>query len=153
MRKIRSLFLVLLLSPALLWAAPATSLRVEQAYSYATPAPGITAGGFLTIVNAGAADRLLGGESPAVGRVEIHEMSMAGGVMRMRALSEGLAVPAQGRLQLAPGGYHLMLIEPKQALTPGAKLPLVLRFEKAGRVEVELEVRSRDADAHSHTGH
>lgn len=151
MRKFRQLFLVLLLSPMLALAAP--SLRVEQAYSYATPAPGITAGGFLTIVNAGAADRLLGGESPAVGRVEIHEMSMAGGVMRMRALSEGLAVPAQGRLQLAPGGYHLMLIEPKQALTPGAKLPLVLRFEKAGRVEVELEVRSRDADAHSHAGH
>jgi copper(I)-binding protein len=153
MRKFRQLFLALLLSPTLALAAQSPSLRIEQAYSYATPAPGITAGGFLTIVNAGAADRLLGAESPAVGRVEIHEMSLAGGVMRMRALSEGLAVPAQGRLQLAPGGYHLMLIEPKQALALGAKLPLVLHFEKAGRVEVELEVRSRDADAHSHAGH
>ena len=133
----------LALLPSLVLAAP--TLKVEQGYSYATPAPGITAVGFLTVVNDGPADRLLSVEAPGAARVEIHEMSMAGGVMRMRALPGGLAVPAQGRLALEPGGYHLMLIEPKQALAVGAEVPLTLVFEKAGRLDTRLQVRRRDA--------
>lgn len=150
MRKIRTFFgrlaCGLSLLPALALAAPTTKpgLRVEQGYSYATPAPGITAVGFLTVINDGPADRLVAVESPAAGRVEIHEMSMAGGLMRMRALPDGVAVPAQGRLALAPGGYHLMLIEPAQALAVGEELPLTLVFARAGRIAARLQVRSRD---------
>lgn len=143
MQMFRRLIGSLVLLPSLVFAAPA--LRVEQGYSYATPAPGITAVGFLTVVNEGPADRLVSVETPGASRVEIHEMSMAGGMMRMRALPAGLAVPAQGRLSLEPGGYHLMLIEPKQALSVGGELPLNLVFEKAGRLETRLQVRSREA--------
>lgn len=138
----------LTLLPALALAAPATPslVRIEQGYSYATPAPGITGVGFLTVVNDGPADRLLSVESPAAARVEIHEMSMTGGMMRMRALPDGVAVSAKGLLALEPGGYHLMLIEPKQALAVGGEVPLTLVFAQAGRIETRLKVRSRDAD-------
>ncbi|MDP3857200.1 MAG: copper chaperone PCu(A)C [Stagnimonas sp.] len=148
MRMFRRIFGSLLLLPVLALAAPAAkpSLHIEQAYSYATPAPGITAVGFLTVVNEGAADRLVAVESAAAGRVEIHEMSMDGGMMRMRAVTDGLAVPATGRLALEPGGYHLMLIAPKQALTVGDAVPLTLVFARGGRLETRLQVRSRDAD-------
>jgi copper(I)-binding protein len=152
MRKIRTNFgrfvggLLLLPAVALAAATTAPVLRVEQGYSYATPAPGITAVGFLSVVNTGPADRLLAVESPVAARVEIHEMSMTDGLMRMRALPDGVAVPAQGRLSLAPGGYHLMLIEPAQALAVGAEVPLTLVFARAGRIATRLQVRSRDAD-------
>lgn len=147
-----TLSLGLLFSPLSLAApAEAAGLRVEQPYSFPTPAPGITAGGFLTIVNPGAADRLLAVESPWAERVEIHEMSMDGGVMRMRALPDGLVVPAGATLSLAPGGYHLMLIAPRQALAVDQRVPLSLVFERAGRIEAELRVRPRKVeDAHAH---
>ena len=121
-------------------------LTLLPALALAAPAPGITGVGFLTVVNDGPADRLLSVESPATARVEIHEMSMAGGMMRMRALPDGVAVSAKGRLALEPGGYHLMLIEPKQALAVGGELPLTLVFAQAGRIETRLKVRSRDTD-------
>lgn len=149
---IRGLRAVLLFTPLLAHAAAPSPLRIEQAYSYATPAPGITAVGFLTLINDGPADRLVAVQTAAARRVEIHEMSMAGGIMRMRALPDGLPVPAQGRVALEPGGYHLMLIDPAQALKVGGEFPLTLEFASGRRLDVRLDVRSREAEE-SHAGH
>ncbi len=100
-------------------------------------------GGFMTIANGGATtDRLLGASSPAAARVEIHSMSMDGGVMRMRPVTDGLAVPAGGALALKPGGYHLMLMGLKAPLELGKLVPLTLRFERAGAVTVQLKVEA-----------
>lgn len=152
----RRLGAALALAPVLAFAAGAP--RVESGYSYATPAPGITAAGFLTVVNGPTADRLLSAESPRARRTEIHEMRMDGGVMRMRALADGLPLAAGARLELAPGGYHLMLIDPPQPFAVGESVPVNLVFEKAGPIAATLQVRARDAegtaahgrDAHSH---
>lgn len=100
-------------------------------------------GGFTTITNGGKADdRLLGASSPASARVEIHTMAMDGGVMRMRPVTGGLAIPAGGALALQPGGNHLMLMGLKAPLELGAMVPLTLRFERAGSVTVQLKVES-----------
>jgi hypothetical protein len=71
--------------------------------------------------------------------VEIHEMTMEKDVMRMREV-KGVDVPAKKSVELKPGGYHLMLIELKAPLKPGDKVPVTLRFEKAGEVKAELAV-------------
>ena len=79
-------------------------------------------------------------------------MSMDGDVMRMRQV-EAIEVPAGQRVELKPGGLHLMLMGLKQALPAGTRLPLKLRFERAGEVQVELAVEAagaRAAPAHHH---
>ena len=94
---------------------------------------------WLTIRNTGEADRLIGAESPAADRVELHTHIHDGGVMMMRKV-EGIDVPAGGRAALRPGGDHLMLFGLKGKLSPGDRFPLTLVFEKAGRVAIEMRV-------------
>ena len=109
-----------------------------------TPTAGGTGVGFLVLVNFGSDDdRLLSASSPAADSVEIHEMSMNDGVMRMRALGDGLAIPAGTTVELAPGGTHLMLIGVHEALVAGQTVPVELRFEKAGTTTVTMPVQAR----------
>lgn len=117
-------------------------LAIENAWTRATPPKAPVAGGFLTVRNDDArADRLLSATSPDAERVEIHEMSMTDGVMRMRKLDDGLEIPAKTSTQLKPGGYHLMFIGPKHPFVRGETVTATLRFERAGTREVKLEVR------------
>jgi len=109
-----------------------------------TPTAGGTGVGFLVIANVGDSDdRLLSASSPSADSVEIHEMSMNDGVMRMRALSEGLAIPAGAVVELAPGGTHLMLIGVHEALAAGSTVQVELIFEKAGSATVTMPVQAR----------
>lgn len=118
-------------------------LVIRLARTRETPAAGGTGVGFLQIRNEGDQDdRLVAVETDAAGSVEIHQMSMADGQMRMRALDGGLAIPAGATVDLAPGGYHLMLVGLRQALVAGSAITLKLRFEKAGEGTVELPVTS-----------
>lgn len=120
-------------------------IEIEKPWARATPPGAAIGGGYLVIRNKGpAADRLVGVSSPASARVEIHEMTMEKDVMRMREV-KGVDVPAKKSVELKPGGYHLMLIELKAPLKPGDKVPVTLRFEKAGEVKSELAVESMAA--------
>ena len=84
---------------------------------------------FMDIVNGGQqTDRLLGAACNCAARVELHEMSMAGGIMRMRPAAAGLEIPPAGAVRLAPQGPHLMLMGLKQPLHPGQPVPLTLQF-------------------------
>jgi copper(I)-binding protein len=117
-------------------------LKIEHPWARPTVPGQHTGGGFLQIHNAGATpDRLLGGRTPVAERVELHTMRMEGDVMRMRELA-AVDVPARGRVEFKPGALHLMMTGLKGPLKPGDKLPLVLRFEKAGEVEVMLDVEN-----------
>lgn len=121
-------------------ARPRTALEIRDAWVRQPPPGAPTAAGYFTILNHGrTSDRLIGASSPAAARVELHEMSMAGGVMRMRAAG-GVAVPAEGSVDLRPGGLHLMLIGPR--LTPGRPVPITLRFEGAGELRIVAPVRA-----------
>lgn len=83
--------------------------------------------------------------SPAAEAVEIHTMSMHNGMMKMRQIPV-LALEAGKPVKLEPGGLHLMLINPKQALKEGDTVPLVLNFKQgtraAGAVEVQATVKA-----------
>lgn len=123
----------------------AGALAITEAFARATPPKAQVAGGFMTITSQGAADRLVSAQSPMAGKVEIHEMRMDGDVMTMRPLPDGLAIPAGEAVALKPGGYHLMLMGLKQPLVEGDSVPLVLDFEKAGKVNVTLQVMAINA--------
>ena len=145
--------------PAHAQEVKAGDLVITQAWSRATPGGAKIAGGFLTIENKGAApDRLVSGSADIVGKVEIHEMAMNNGVMTMRPLDKGLAIEPGKTVKLAPGGYHLMLMDLKQPLKQGDKVPLTLDFEKAGKVALSLDVQGVGAQGpagetkHDHPG-
>jgi len=129
-----------------------SQVQISDAWSRATPPGAKIAAGYLTIRNQGAtADRLIGASSPAAARVEPHVTEKQGEVMRMREV-KGYDVPAKGSYELKPGGAHLMLVDIKRPLKEGDKVPLVLRFQKAGEVKVDLEVKALGAPA-GHGGH
>jgi copper(I)-binding protein len=120
----------------------AGDLVITQAWTRATPGGAKTGGGFLTIENKGSApDRLVGVSADAAGKVEVHEMAMDGGVMKMRPVEGGLPIDPGKTVKLAPGGLHLMMMDLKSPLKQGEKLPVTLQFEKAGKVAVTLDVQ------------
>jgi periplasmic copper chaperone A len=86
--------------------------------------------------------RLVAASSPAAGVVEIHTMAMEGNVMRMRAVANGLELPAGKTVELKPGGYHLMLMDLKQTLKAGDVVPVTLVIEGADRKRETLEVKA-----------
>lgn len=128
-----------LLALQMLLAAPAfADVRVQTPWSRATPPGAAVAGGFMTLHNEGAADdRLVSVTTDIAASVEIHQMSMEGGTMQMRELTDGLSLPAGEAVALAPGGYHLMFIDPKP-LREGDTFLATLTFENAGTKEVEF---------------
>ena len=79
--------------------------------------------------------------SPAAGVVEIHEMSMDGDVMKMRALTQGLALPAGKAVELKPGGYHVMLMDLKRQLKAGDTVPVTLVIVGADQQRETLEIK------------
>jgi len=127
------------------------TLAIEQAWARATPPGAPVAGGFLTVRNTdGTEDRLLSATSPDAEKVEIHEMRMDGGIMRMRRMDDGLTIAAGGTLALAPGGFHLMFIGPKHPFAAGQTVTATLRFEHGGERTVRFEVRGMGAGAPTH---
>ena len=121
----------------------AGSIEIKHPWARATPKGAAVAGGYLTIVNTGAAaDRLVGGSSPAAGKFEIHEMKMEQGVMKMRPLDQGLEIKPGATVELKPGSYHLMFLQLKAPFEQGQRVKGTLVFEKAGTVEVEYAVEA-----------
>ena len=121
------------------------SITIDHPCARATP-PGARGGGaFFVVQNGGTTpDRLVRVASPVAGSVELHQMTMDGGVMKMRAMPT-LEVRPGDRVELKPGGYHVMLIDLKQPLKAGDNFPLTLTFEGAGTIEVSVEVEAMGA--------
>jgi copper(I)-binding protein len=134
-------------------------LKIGHPWSRATPAGAKVGGGYLSIENTGGtADRLVSVSAPFAGRTEIHEMATTNGVMTMRPMEAGVEVPAGGKVEFKPGGFHIMFMELKQPLKQDERLKGTLTFEKAGTVEVEFKVESigfkgGGNDASAHKGH
>lgn len=120
----------------------AGDISIEAPWSRATPGGAKVAAGYLTIKNGGATpDRLVSVTADIAERTEIHEMSMTDGMMKMREMPDGVAVPAGGSLALAPMGYHLMFLGLKKPLKEDDTFAGTLTFEKAGTTAVTFEVR------------
>ncbi len=125
-------------------AARHAGIRLSQAWIAKPPTGAPTAAGYLTITNEGRADdTLLGASTPAAEKLELHSMTMDGGIMRMRPMTGGLAIPAGKTVAVAANsGYHLMIIRPKKPLNAGDWAPATLHFAKAGAVSVTFVVRA-----------
>lgn len=124
----------------------AGSLKISMAWVRATPKAAPVGGGYLTIANTGStSDRLVGGSSEVCTSVEIHEMEMANGVMKMRPVSKGLEIKPGDAVVLKPGGYHLMFVGLKKPFEEGQHVKATLKFEKAGSVPVDFLVEGLGA--------
>jgi protein SCO1/2 len=122
--------------------AAETGVRVEKARARLTPAQ--VGAVYLSLVNpSGREDRLLGAESATAGRVELHEVIAQGEVLQMHPRPEGFVVPAGGRVELEPGGKHLMLYAVQAS---PESIPLTLHFEKAGTVHLTVPVSPPGVD-------
>ena len=118
------------------------AIKIENAYVRATAPGQPAAGAFMKIENgAAASDQLVSASSPAAGEVQLHQMSMEGNVMKMGQVKD-ITVPANGTVDLKPGGYHIMLMNIKAPLKAGETVPVKLKFAKAGEVEVKLPVNA-----------
>jgi copper(I)-binding protein len=121
------------------------SLKIDHPFARATPPGARVAGVFVAVENTGTqSDRLLSVSTPMAGVAELHEMWVDAGVMRMRDVA-ALEVRPGEKVQLKPGGYHVMLSELKQPLKVGDKFPLTLKFQNAGAVEVSVWVEEMGA--------
>jgi len=126
----------------------AGDLVLEHPWARATPGGAKVGGAYLTITNKGTtADKLVGGSSPVAKKVEVHEMAMKNGVMTMRPLASGLSIGPGQTVTLAPGGYHIMLMDLSGPLKRNQQVPVTLHFEKAGNVDVSFDVQGIGAQA------
>ena len=117
------------------------SIKIGQVWTREVPPASKVAGGFMTIANTGTEpDTLVGGSLASAGKLEVHEMAMVGGVMKMRELKPGLVIKPGELVTLKPGSYHVMFLDLKALPKTGTPIKGTLIFEKAGKVEIEYKV-------------
>ena len=134
-------------------ASAGESLQAENAWVPWAP-PGLKVHvAYMTIVNRGATDQIIvSAESTDYERIELHRSVIKDGVSTMEAIGE-VKVPANGRVEFAPTGLHLMLIGPRRPQALDGRVQIVLRLSGGEEVDVSAVVRRRDDaghDAHSH---
>ena len=149
MVKTRLLFAALLLLTNAA-AAQTGPVEVKNAWARATPGKAETGVAYLTVETT-APDRLTGASTPVAAKAELHEMTMQGGIMKMRGLA-AVDLPAGHPVMLKPGAVHIMLMGLKQPLRAGESFPLTLDFEKAGKREVTVTIEKAGAMGPEHTG-
>ncbi len=133
-----------------LLAAPATAqVTIADAWVRGTVPGQKATGAFMNLTSATDAT-LVAASSPVAKVVEIHEMAMEGGVMKMRAV-ERLALPAGKPVGLKPGGYHVMLMDITGQLKDGEMVDVSLTFaDKDGKKstqQVRIPVKALTASA------
>jgi hypothetical protein len=124
-------------------AAPAFAadqVKVEQPWMRfiikATPAAG-----YMTLRNeSDKAVTLTGASSPACGMLMLHQSKQEKGIEKMQHVA-GLPVPPHGTANLAPGGYHLMCMQPKAEMKVGATVPVTLKFKDGQTLTAQFPVK------------
>lgn len=153
--------LALLITPASAGDTQIGDIVVSNVWTRVTPPGAKVAGGFMTITNKGkTADRLVGGTAPIAGRIEVHEMTMEGGAMKMQEVAGGLEIKPGETVELKPGSYHVMFMDLKAGPVEGTPIEGTLKFDKAGETKVNYKVaplgaktaNSKGGDAKMHEG-
>ena len=140
MRSVVKFVLPLLFTVA---AAPAgaADLAVSNAWFRALPG-GLPAGGYFSLQNSGSAPlELTGAKSSACKTLMLHQSTENNGMSRMNDV-RSLTVPAGGSITFAPGGYHLMCMNPTAAMTPGKSVPVSLLFSNGTQTEANFAVKN-----------
>ena len=135
----------ILVSLLLVGCSPSTDQEISIENAWGRPSPKVaTAGAFYMLIknNGSEADKLVAGESPACGVVELHESyKTEEGAMGMRPVAGGIDVPAGGQAELKMGGLHIMCIDKLEDFEVGTILPLTLQFENSGEMTIDVEIR------------
>ena len=142
-----------LLAGCAISASAFAQVSVSEPWIRATvPAQKVT-GAFMRVQSAKPA-RLVGVQSEVAGRAELHEMAMQGQTMRMRRV-ESIDLPAGKAVNLASGGYHIMLMDLKRQVTEGESVELTLQVQDAAgkRQDVKVSVPVRPLTYSAHSGH
>jgi copper(I)-binding protein len=141
-RSMKALFAAALLASAASLPAWAANVSVTDAWARATM-PGQKVSGAYMQIQSDADARLVGASSPAVPRVEVHEMTMDGDVMRMREV-KAIDLPQGKTVSLEPGGFHIMLMNLPKPIVAGDVIPLTLMIESGGKQQtVEVKAKAR----------
>lgn len=114
--------------------------------------PGQEVGAAYMTLTSSADATLLKAEASVAGSVEIHSMTMNNGVMKMRML-ENLELKAGKPVELAPGGFHLMLFDLKSPLKAGENVEFKLNFKSSNgdeRVQTVIVPIKKNAQEHVH---
>ncbi|GAA3938746.1 hypothetical protein GCM10023085_20210 [Actinomadura viridis] len=120
-------------SPAVHGSAAAAPLTVVDPW-VKTADKGMSAA-FGTLVNTtGAEITVVSAATPASPSVELHEVTGAAGKMTMRPREGGFVIPARGRLDLRPGGFHIMLMDVVRPVRPGDPVAFTLTLKDGGTV-------------------
>ncbi len=118
----------------------AQNVEIKDAWVRPTVQGQMATGAYMKITARESA-KLVSISSPAAGLAEVHEMKMEGGIMKMRAVPGGLDLPAGKTVALAPGGYHVMLMDLKAALPKDSTVPLTLVFKDSRGVQSKVAIR------------
>lgn len=147
---LRPVMVALMAAALIACSPPGPKLAIDDGWARET-GQSDTAAAYVRIANKGGADELRGVRA-TIGEAMLHESSMDGGVMRMRPIdpAEGLVVPSNGSLRLAPGGAHVMIMGLKGPLRPGDRFDMTLQFAKAGPQKVTVTVRPAAATGTDH---
>lgn len=114
-------------------------VQADQAWARATPPQQHVSSGYVTLTSPND-DRLVSVTSAVAGQVVLHEMTMDGPIMRMRAPPVGIRLPQGISVGLTPGGYHLMISGLSKPLLPGQSIPMTLHFQHAPPLDVQFQV-------------
>ncbi len=99
------------------------------------------AAGYFTLRNEGSAERkLVGASSPGCGMMMLHRSKTENGVDKMMSV-KAVTVPAHGSVRFAPGGYHIMCMQPKAIVKPGHSVPVMLSFGDGSTLTADFTVR------------
>ncbi len=118
----------------------AQNIEVSNAWARTTVPGQKATGAFMTLKSKDGA-RLVSAASPVAGVTEVHEMKMENNIMRMRAMPNGLELPAGQVVELKPGGYHVMLMDLKQPLQKDTTVPMTLVFKDTKGLETKTELK------------
>jgi len=98
---------------------------------------------YVTINNvANTADTLLKVTSSAVNSLSVHQTKNVDGMMKMLS-ADNLQIPANGKIDLAPGGYHIMLMGLEKALAEHQEITMTFEFKNAGKIDIIFPVVKR----------
>lgn len=133
-----------------LFAVADNTIVVRDAWVREAPPGAPVLAAYLTLENPGPKeDKLVAVLCPDFGKIEIHATEIRAGVARMIAL-DALPIPPHALVKLAPGGFHLMLHQPRRALAAGANVKLELRLGSGTRLTVVAPVRRAESGAAHH---
>lgn len=138
------------LSSTIVFANQADNISVEAPYAREVPPGAPASASFMTLINHSSKDiKLVSGHSSASKLTELHSHTNDNGVMRMRQV-DSITIPASGKVQLKPGGFHIMLINPYKPLKAGQKISLTLTFKDGSSKAINMPVKSTKGMSMNH---